>query len=548
MAFPYTPKTVKTKVKFKDLTTPLSADQIKNPDGAYVFKISPLQVLERFLVLGTCPKTKGTGISEELKSELVKVLKFSPKDSIELVESVSLGGKAPKNDQAIFVLALATSIEETRELALSAVNKVCRIPTHLFQFIEYVKLYRKLGRSVKRAIEHWYVSKDADSLAFITTKYKSREGWSHKDVFRLVHPKPKSKEQEAVLRYLANDSDIKAIKTENEVIRMNGLRETLRKDVYPGIKKYPALLDALEEVKTAEGFKLLKLIKEYSLAREHIPTIHLNNPDVWKALLPSMPMTGLIRNLAKLTSVGVIKDGITEDLKLIYTKLTDEEYIKKSKLHPMNIYLALAQYSKGHGDKGSLTWKPNAKIQEALEQAFYKSFNYIEPSGKNFSIGLDVSGSMRTKIMDMNISSHEAVTVMSMALLRSEPWVHTGMFTHHYQTLNLTKTMSLSDALAKTNRSDFGSTDIGSVIKYAIDNKQEVDVFTIMTDNDVNTGYHPTELLNDYRKKFKRPAKLLVFSTEAHVRSVCDPKDPYQLDVVGMSPDIPNTMSWFANF
>lgn len=44
------------------------------------------------------------------------------------------------------------------------------------------------------------------------------------------------------------------------------------------------------------------------LVREHIPTNLLNSVPVWQALLEKMPMTALIRNLSKLSSLGLI-DG-----------------------------------------------------------------------------------------------------------------------------------------------------------------------------------------------------------------------------------------------
>jgi hypothetical protein len=42
------------------------------------------------------------------------------------------------------------------------------------------------------------------------------------------------------------------------------------------------------------------------LVREHIPTELLNSDKVWEALLEKMPMTALIRNLSKLSSLGLI--------------------------------------------------------------------------------------------------------------------------------------------------------------------------------------------------------------------------------------------------
>lgn len=40
--------------------------------------------------------------------------------------------------------------------------------------------------------------------------------------------------------------------------------------------------------------------------REHIPTDLLNDRSVWAALLVKMPMTAMIRNLGKMSAVGLL--------------------------------------------------------------------------------------------------------------------------------------------------------------------------------------------------------------------------------------------------
>ena len=42
------------------------------------------------------------------------------------------------------------------------------------------------------------------------------------------------------------------------------------------------------------------------LPREAVPTEWLNSPEVWAALVPHMPMEAMVRNLAKMTVVGLV--------------------------------------------------------------------------------------------------------------------------------------------------------------------------------------------------------------------------------------------------
>ena len=49
------------------------------------------------------------------------------------------------------------------------------------------------------------------------------------------------------------------------------------------------------------------MIKDCDLPREAIPTQWLNELEVWDALLQRMPLTALVRNLGKMTAVGLVK-------------------------------------------------------------------------------------------------------------------------------------------------------------------------------------------------------------------------------------------------
>jgi 60 kDa SS-A/Ro ribonucleoprotein len=51
-------------------------------------------------------------------------------------------------------------------------------------------------------------------------------------------------------------------------------------------------------------------------------------------------------------------------------------------------------YAQGHGDKGKLRWNARQKIVDALDRAFYLSFEALAPTGARTLLALDVSGSM----------------------------------------------------------------------------------------------------------------------------------------------------------
>ena len=84
-------------------------------------------------------------------------------------------------------------------------------------------------------------------------------------------------------------------------------------------------------------------------------------------------MTAMLRNLGKMTSVGLLSVRSAE-ADQVCAKLQDAQLLERARIHPFNVLIALKTYLDGHGNKGSLRWTPNEAIVEALEKAFYLSF------------------------------------------------------------------------------------------------------------------------------------------------------------------------------
>lgn len=78
-----------------------------------------------------------------------------------------------------------------------------------------------------------------------------------------------------------------------------------------------------------------------------------------------------------------------------------------------------------------------------------------------------------------------------------------------------------------------------------IQNKLEVGGFVIMTDNEVNCGSQPYQVLKQYRQRFVKDARCVVVGTTATDFSVADPKDPFSLDVAGFDSAVPSLIAEF---
>lgn len=517
-------------------------DQVKNDAGGYVFKIDPFEALDRFLILGCEDGTYYTGPAKMTRRAATTVLECAERDPSRTIQAIkAAGGRAIKPDPAIFATALLAGQKGTpvAAAALDTVNDVCRIGTHLFSFVDQVTQFRGWGRGLRRAVANWYTSRDSGNLLYQVTKYQQRGGWSHRDLLRLSHPV--SDDLNPVFKYV----------TSGAYTEMPTPKDT-------------AYVWAVEAIKSEENLAaVLTLIREGGLVREHVPTKWLNSPEVWEALLERMPLTAMIRNLGKMTSVGLIAP-LSDATVSICGKLANETALKKARVHPFALLLAQTTYAAGRGVRGSLTWTPDPHVLAALEKAFYLAFENVEPSGKRLLLGIDVSGSMGFRGFDhmgsiagTHIKAYQAAAVMAMSQIKTEQWCLPVAFTGNntmsrgaaslVPLSNLSECASLNEVYDTFKSVRVGPTDCAQPMIYAREQKIPVDVFVVYTDNETWCGdVHPTTALNDYRQAMGRDAKLVVCAMTATNYSIADPDDPGMLDMVGFDASGPAVISQFA--
>lgn len=516
--------------------------QVLNSTGGYVWQVNDWDRLTRFLVLGTEGGTYYVAEHDLLKSNygaITNCLAADAARTIQTVVDISTQGRAYRQEPALFALALAASSKDadTRKLALAAVPKVCRIGTHLYHFTDYVTKMRGLGRGLRTAFASWFTDKTPDKLAYQVVKYQQRDGWSARDMLRLAHPRATSPEQEAVFRWIVGGMEATGNRSVN---RKAGVKS------YPDVREHlPKLIEAFEKAKTASEKELVSLIVEHNLPREAVPTEKLNSVEVWEALLQNMPMTAMIRNLGKMTALGLVKP-LSAASKLVTKRLKDADYLRKSRIHPMAVLVATKIYHQGHGDKGSLKWTPVPAVEGALEEAFYGTFPNVKPCGKPLLIALDVSGSMGGSMAGATaLRACEATAALSLVHANVEEDYHVFGFADSFRDLGIRKGMTLVEATRRAVMNNFGSTNISLALQYALDNKLDVGGFIVMTDNEANTGRHANLALREYREKRVEDARLVVVATTATSYTVNDPNDKFGLDVVGFDPTVPSLIADF---
>jgi 60 kDa SS-A/Ro ribonucleoprotein len=511
--------------------------QVKNSAGGYTFELTDTARVARFLVLGSDSATYYASARELTKDNAAVIVRMAVSDGPALVEqiaTISESGRAPKNDAALFALAIAVSFgnDETRKLALAALPRVARIGTHLFMFAGYVEQFRGWGRGLRSAVARWYLDRDVDSLAYQVLKYRQREGWSHRDLLRLSHPQTAEIGRKTLFDFLC--------------------RREVSAEAVAAVPMLEGFIKAQET-----GADIPALIRQYRLAWEMIPDTAMNVRATWDAFLDvGVPPTALMRQLPRLTNLEMLS-GKGNRAGEVAERLADPVALKKARVHPVNVLVAQRTYQQGHGMKGSLTWRPARAIVDALDAGFYAAYGAVEPTGKRLMLALDVSGSMGTMVSGLPVSCREAATALALVTANVEKnYVMVGFTSQSgsysrgdtvLQELAISPRQRLDDALRVTSGLPFGGTDCSLPFRAAEQGDMGIEGFITLTDNETWAGpVHPHKALNSYRARSGIAARSVVVGMTSTGFSIADPKDAGSMDCVGFDSALPHLISDFV--
>lgn len=157
-----------------------------------------MAAVARFLVLGSDAPTYYQHARDLTRANARCVedcYDADPAHTVARIVAISEEGRAPKDDAAIFALAIGAMHKDVavRRAALAALPRVCRISTHLFGFVRAAHaLGRDWGRMLKRAVCDWYGARSVDELAWQIIKYRSCEGYDHKRLLETSHARRRS--------------------------------------------------------------------------------------------------------------------------------------------------------------------------------------------------------------------------------------------------------------------------------------------------------------------------------------------------------------------
>ena len=521
---------------------PADPRQVPNSAGGFAFTVAPVDRLRRFLILGTDGGTYYASERELTADNAEVVLAWARERASELVDevvSISTGGRAPRNNPALFALAAAAALgdAEGRKAALAALPQVARTGTHLFLFAGYIEQFRGWGRGLRRAVADWYVSKPVDAVAYQAVKYRQRAGWSHRDLLRLAHPVTDETERKQLFDWICGRG-------------------------HDG----PAIVQGFQQAQAVTSVDdwLAILDRHPALTWEMLPDRALGEADVWAKLIDNgVPQTALMRQLPRLTRLGLLAP-MSDTLDAVVGQLTDADRLRAARVHPVNVLVAARTYASGSSARGQSSWEPVGRVVDALDAAFYTAFASVQPAGKRTLLALDVSGSMTMPVSGLPITAREVSAALALVTAATEPKTMTvgftasgsgglgGLFrrvvnTGRISELSISPRQRIDDAIKAVSGLPFSGTDCALPMVWAKANKVQVDTFVVYTDNETWAGnVHPHQALRQYRDWSGIDARLVVVGLTATDFTIADPTDPGMLDIAGFDSAVPTLLTDFS--
>jgi 60 kDa SS-A/Ro ribonucleoprotein len=529
---------------------PGRSGMVANQAGGYVFATGLWQQLEDFLILGVTAGTRrDDGAAGQAAAELVlqAIAEDGPR-VVALVEDIATSRppRAPKPGPYLFAFAAAEAKggPAARRAVQQVFPDVVRTTQDMATFFGYWKaLGGKVtnrgtapvtGRSARTAMASWLLSAPADDVAFRVCKARSRatpqgEHLAVRDILRIAHPKPGTREQRALFGWVAG-----------KVTGDNA------RGVLPAVDRFLAA-QAVTDPQDA-----VRVIRERHVPWEFLPSDVLASPEVWAELAATTGLTALIRNLARMTRIGALglMGGPVADL--VAARLTNPAALAQARIHPMDLWLALRVYTSGQSQpdphRPPQTWIPVPAITDALEAAYGLSFGTFTPSGKRILTVVDSSGSMSWAQVaaggSVLGSAWEVANTMAIILARTEdaPTINCDTQVHPSP---VTPTSNLREISTWTQPGG-GGTDMAAPFAWLAAKRIEVDGVVLFTDNETWAGrWHPVQALDAYRSQVAPHARLVVVSMTLTGYSVGDPRDPGVLQLTGLDASLPQVVAGY---
>jgi 60 kDa SS-A/Ro ribonucleoprotein len=481
------------KTLFKSLAGKFipSADA-RNEEGAPAYALTPKQALAQYAATGCLGATFYAGAEEQL----AKVLELCERVEPSFVAQTAVYARERglmKDSPALLLAVLAA--KDVRLLA-QVFPRVVDNGKMLRNFVQIVRSgaagRKSLGSAPKRLVREWLEARDASAV------FRASVGQSPSlaDIVKMVHPKPRDAEREALYGYLVG------------------------RDFRP--EALPRLVRSFEAFKAGDRATLP------DLPFQMLTALALGRAE-WTAIARRAPWQMTRMNLNTFARHGVFdQPGLAE---LVAHRLADPEQVKKARVFPYQLMVAYA----------GVDARVPEVVRDALQDAMEVAISNVPGVRGKVYVCPDVSGSMRAPLTGHRKGSTTTVrcvdvaALMAAAVVRRNPRAEVLPFEHEVvKSLHLNSRDSVMTNAQKLAAIGGGGTNCSAPLRLLNERKAEGDLVIYVSDNESwvdARGGRGTATMREW-SVFKR--------RNPRARMVCIDVQPYGTVQAAESADVLN--------
>ena len=483
-----------------------------NEAGGTAYKLSPKHALAQYAATGCFSNTFYADASEQLE----KVLELTKDLDAEFIAKTAVYAREKgfmKDMPALLVAVLSTKDKALFEKTFPRVIDNGKMLRNFVQIMRSGAVGRKsLGSLPKRLVREWFESRNAETIF----KQSIGQSPSFADVLKMVHPKPKDAEREALYGYFIGreiDAD-----------------------------KLPEIVKQFEKFKSGDALEVPNVPFQMLTA---LPI----STNEWTQIARNAAWQMTRMNLNTFQRHGVFRNA--EMVKIIANRLRDREAIRRAKVFPYQLLTAYTAASKNAEIPRPIT----EALQDAMEIAIE---NVPELSGKVY-VFPDVSGSMSSPATGYRPGATSAVRCIDVAalvaasILRKNPTAEVIPFEQTVVKVQLNPRDSVMTNAAKLAAVGGGGTNCSAPLASLNAQRATGDVLIYVSDNESWMDSRPShnratatlEQFNEFKSRNKN-AKLVCIDIQPNAHTQAQTRADI-LNVGGFSDQVFNLITEFAN-
>ena len=496
----------------KGMFTP-KADRF-NEAGGLAYTLAPKAALAQYTATGCLSHTFYADAGEQLE----KVLELTRGIDGEFIAKAAVYAREKgfmKDMPALLVAVLSTKDKKLLERVFPRVIDNGKMLRNFVQIIRSGAVGRKsLGSLPKRLVREWFENRKAEAI------FKQSVGQtpSFADILKMIHPKPKDAEKEALYGWFIG-------------------RET-------NADKLPEIVRQFEKFKNGDSMEVP------AVPFQMLTALPISTKE-WTEIARNAPWQMTRMNLNTFQRHGVFADA--EMVEIIANRLRDREAIKRAKVFPYQLLSAYAAASNNAQIPRAIT----DALQDAMEIA---TENVPEINGKVY-VFPDISGSMHSSVTGYRKGATSAVRCIDVAalvaatILRKNPTAEVIPFESDVVKVSLNPRDSIMTNAQKLASLPCGGTNCSAPLRQLNRYHSKGDLLIYVSDNEswIDTPVHGrfggsgTETMRQWNefKSRNRDAKLVCIDIQPYAHTQAKERADI-LNVGGFSDQVFNLVSEFA--